>query len=138
MWKKIIEGLKIFGIITGTITVLFGGFRFIENSKQSVIQSKNLSDTVNYHFNRVYTRLDRIENSVIDIGLQVSDHQYQQKTLQKSYIDYVRKNTQNTEDLYNFLKDFIDTEKKTNDKPIVYYVRPIDTTQLNSALKLIK
>lgn len=62
----------------------------------------------------LFTYVEDINRSLTGIKKEMEDERTSRETLQKSYIDYVRKNTKNTEELYNILKDFIE-EKKNNE-----------------------
>lgn len=133
MWGKILNILKMGGVLVGSIGILFGAFRFIEQGNRSAEQVKEVNTTINTRFDNMDIRLNKIDNNITDLQEKAENQYHSISTLQKSYIEYVRKNTQNTDDLYNTLKDFIDTEKKSIDKPTVY-VTPINMTRYNSIL----
>lgn len=115
MWGKIINILKIIGILIGSVGILFGAFKFIDQSKRTAegqIKTDQKVDNLVVSFDEFKTE---VKNSLTEIKFEVTAGQKRQETLQKSYIDYVRKNTQNSEDLYNILKDFIDIKKNNGE-----------------------
>jgi uncharacterized protein YoxC len=63
----------------------------------------------------LFTYVAGINKSLTGITKEMEDERKSRETLQRSYIDYVRKNTKNTEELYNVLKDFIDEKKNNNE-----------------------
>jgi peptidoglycan hydrolase CwlO-like protein len=61
----------------------------------------------------LFTYVEGINKSLTGITKEMEDERKSRETLQRSYIDYVRKNTKNTEELYNVLKDFIEEKKNS-------------------------
>lgn len=59
--------------------------------------------------------INDINLSLIEISNDIEDERKEREVLQRSYIEYVRKNTRSTEELYNVFKDFIDEEKNRVD-----------------------
>lgn len=63
----------------------------------------------------LFTYVSGINKSLAGITEDMEDERKSREVLQRSYIEYVRKNTKNTEELYNVLKDFIDEKKNNNE-----------------------
>jgi len=137
MFAKIISGLKTFGLIVGvlitSVGILFGAFKFIEKGNKSATSVEMLDSLVVTSFDNMNIRLNKIDNNILDLKEQLEENHQSVTTLQKSYINFVRKSTQNSDELYNILKDFIDVEKKSEVKPEVF-VTPLPTNFPNFTL----
>jgi len=133
MFAKIVSGLKIGGLIVGSVGILFGVFKLTEKWNKSAESGVVLNATMVTNFDNINIRLNKIDNNIIELQEQMENGHQESMILQKSYINFVRKNTQNTDELYNILKDFIDVEKKSEVKPEVFVV-PIDMTRYNFTL----
>ena len=133
MFAKIVSGLKIAGVLVASIGILFGVFKFIERSTENNKAVETLNTTVVTNFENINIRLNKIDNEILNVQEKLEENHQSVTTLQKSYINFVRKSTQNSDELYNILKDFIDVEKKSEVKPEVFVV-PIDMTRYNFTL----
>ena len=133
MFAKIVNGLKIGGLIVGSVGILFGIFKLTEKWNKSAESGVVLNATMVTNFDNINIRLNKIDNNIIELQEQMENGHQESMILQKSYINFVRKSTQNSDELYNILKDFIDVEKKSEVKPEVFVV-PIDMTRYNFTL----
>ena len=136
MFAKIVNGLKIGGLIVGSVGILFGVFKLTEKWNKSAESGVVLNATMVTNFDNINIRLNKIDNNIIELQEQMENGHQESMILQKSYINFVRKSTQNSDELYNILKDFIDVEKKSevNGKEPEVFVIPIDMTRYNFTL----
>jgi len=115
------------------VGILFGVFKLTEKWNKSAESGVVLNATMVTNFDNINIRLNKIDNNIIELQEQMENGHQESMILQKSYINFVRKSTQNSDELYNILKDFIDVEKKSEVKPEVFVV-PIDMTRYNFTL----
>lgn len=132
IWSKFAVVFKGIGVVFAAGVVFFGVFKFVEQGNKTAQEVKSMKDTIIIGFDKVNSQLGNININVLNLQDQVGTQSRNINILQKSYIDYVRKNTKDTEELWNYLKDFMDTEKKNGNEPTVYVIRPVSTSHLNS------
>jgi len=131
IWSKFAVVFKGIGVVFAAGAIFFGVFKFVEQGNRTADEVKSMKDTVTIGLQNVNSQLNRININVLSLQDKVENQSRNINILQKSYIDYVRKNTKDTEELWNYLKDFMDTEKKNGNEPTVYVIRPVSTLHLN-------